>query len=131
HCGLRDPVILAVQLRLRRQRPAISAELARQALRKKSASQPLAAWSAGCFFRNPPNASAGQLIDKAGLKGARIGGALVSPRHANFIINTGGATSSDVLALARRVRRRVHARFGVALDPEIRFWPGANPSEGE
>jgi len=131
HCGLRDPLILAVQFRLRRHTPKACAELARQALRKKSASQPLGAWSAGCFFRNPPNASAGQLIDTAGLKGARVGGALVSPVHANFIVNAGGATSDDVLGLARRVRKEVRARFGVALDPEIRLWPGATLSEGE
>jgi UDP-N-acetylmuramate--L-alanine ligase/UDP-N-acetylenolpyruvoylglucosamine reductase len=74
--------------------------------------------SAGCIFRNPPGASAGRLIDEAGLKGERIGDAEVSAVHANFIVNRGRATSADVLALVRRVRRRVREVRGVELEPE-------------
>jgi UDP-N-acetylmuramate dehydrogenase len=60
------------------------------------------------------------LIDAAGLKGLRIGGAQVSPKHANFIVNLGGATADDVLALVAEMRRRVLERFGIELEPEIR-----------
>ncbi|HZZ59241.1 MAG TPA: UDP-N-acetylmuramate dehydrogenase [Opitutaceae bacterium] len=75
--------------------------------------------SAGCIFKNPPGTSAGRLIDEAGLKGERIGGAEISPVHANFIINRGEATSADVLALIRRVRARVRQERGVELEPEV------------
>jgi UDP-N-acetylmuramate--alanine ligase len=75
--------------------------------------------SAGCIFKNPPGDSAGRLIDVAGLKGARVGDAEVSPTHANFIVNTGEATSADVIALIRRVRARVAETSGVVLEPEV------------
>ena len=93
--------------------------------------------SAGCVFRNPdpgrdvlPDgvpASAGALVDRAGLKGARVGGAMVSPTHANFIVNAGGATAADVRALVERCRAAVRARFGVELRDEIVYlgdWGG-------
>lgn len=76
--------------------------------------------SAGCIFKNPPGNSAGRLIDQAGLKGTREGGAVISPIHGNFIINEGGATSADVLRLVERIRERVLATAGVALELEVR-----------
>lgn len=75
--------------------------------------------SAGCTFKNPPDQHAGRLIDDAGLKGLRVGGAEVSPVHANFIVNRGGATAADVIELVRRVRGLVKAECGVELEPEI------------
>jgi UDP-N-acetylenolpyruvoylglucosamine reductase len=75
--------------------------------------------SAGCIFKNPPGASAGQLIEESGLKGARVGGAEVSRVHANFVINSGQATSADVLELVRRVRAGVFKAKGVDLEPEV------------
>ncbi len=75
--------------------------------------------SAGCMFKNPPNDSAGRLIDALGLKGERVGDAEVSPVHANFIVNRGQATASDVIALMRRVRERVKAAHGIELEPEV------------
>ncbi len=75
--------------------------------------------SAGCAFKNPPNDSAGRLIDALGLKGERVGDAEVSPVHANFIVNRGRATAADVIALMRRVRERVRAAHGVELEPEV------------
>jgi UDP-N-acetylmuramate--alanine ligase len=86
--------------------------------RKRQESQPREP-SAGCIFKNPPGSSAGRLIDESGLKGERIGDAEVSPVHANFIINRGHATGSDVLALVRRVRARVLEVKGVELEPEV------------
>jgi len=77
--------------------------------------------SAGSVFKNPPGNSAGRLIDEAGCKGMRVGGAEVSSKHANFFVASEGAKSSDVVALMVMVRRRVFDRFGVLLEPEIRL----------
>ena len=81
--------------------------------------QPVGLPNVGCIFKNPPGDSAGRLIDAAGLKGVRSGGAEVSRRHANFIVNTGGASSSDVVGLIREVREKVLAETGVRLESEI------------
>jgi len=75
--------------------------------------------NAGSIFKNPPGDAAGRLLDAAGLKGTSSGGALVSPKHANVIVNTGGASADDVLTLMRTMRDRVAERFGVRLEPEI------------
>jgi UDP-N-acetylmuramate dehydrogenase len=81
--------------------------------------QPLDQKSAGSVFKNPPGATAGKLIEESGCKGLRIGGAEVSLKHANFIINRGGATAAEVKELIERVRGRVKGRFGVELETEI------------
>jgi UDP-N-acetylmuramate dehydrogenase len=89
--------------------------------------QPLGLPSAGSVFRNPPGDSAGRLIEAAGLKGTRIGGAVVSEKHANFIVNDQKGTAGDVRRLAERVRAEVLARDGIALAFEIEFvgdWGG-------
>lgn len=88
----------------------------------KKASQPMAHQSAGCIFKNPRGMSAGELIDQAGLKGTRVGGAEVSHRHANFIVAETGATPGDVLKLIDLVRGRVHERLGIELELEIEIW---------
>jgi UDP-N-acetylenolpyruvoylglucosamine reductase len=85
---------------------------------RRTATQPREP-SAGCAFKNPPNASAGRLIDELGLKGERVGDAEVSLVHANFIVNRGRATAADVIALMRRVRERVKAAHGIELEPEV------------
>lgn len=79
--------------------------------------------SAGCVFRNPEGGSAGALIEKSGLKGFSVGGAEVSTLHANFIVNKGGATASDVLALVEEVKKRVKEVAGVSLEMEVRCIP--------
>lgn len=100
----------------------------RQALRKEAAAmqkkraagQPLSEPSAGCVFRNPGGRlTAGELIDKAGLKGLRRGDAQVSRKHANFIVNHGRATASDVMGLIETVQEAVFRQFGVTLEPEV------------
>ncbi len=75
--------------------------------------------SAGSVFKNPPDDHAGRLIEACGLKGVRVGSAEISPRHANFIVNTGGATAADVVALIALARRGVRERFGVELELEL------------
>ncbi len=89
---------------------------------KRRASQPLNQKSAGCIFKNPPGGSAGRMIDELGLKGHRSGDAMVSDRHANFFINTGKASCSDMLRLIEDVRERVRGRFGVELENEVILW---------
>jgi UDP-N-acetylmuramate dehydrogenase len=93
-------------------------------LSEKGARQPLDQWSAGCIFKNPAGAgaSAGRLIEEAGMKGARVGDALVSEKHANFIVNRRSASAADVLALVDRVRDAVFARCGILLELEVRTW---------
>jgi UDP-N-acetylmuramate dehydrogenase len=102
---------------------------ARQSLAYRKRTQPLDTPSAGCIFQNPQPGrdcvpegipwSAGALVDRAGLKGARIGGARVSDAHGNFIVNDGGATASDIRALVERCRVGVREKFGVELREEI------------
>ena len=116
--------VTAVELLLDRDRPAKIRERIETTLAAKLESQPVAEMSAGCFFKNPRGASAGKLIDDAGMKGKRVGKACVSSRHANFIVNLGGATADDVLALCGQVRERVREQHGVLLENEVRCWPG-------
>jgi UDP-N-acetylmuramate dehydrogenase len=88
----------------------------------KKAAQPLGHQSAGCIFKNPRGMSAGMLIEQAGLKNTRVGGAEVSQRHANFIVADTSASSADVLKLIDLVRERVEERLGVTLETEIEIW---------
>jgi UDP-N-acetylmuramate dehydrogenase len=102
---------------------------ARESLAFRKRTQPLAQQSAGCVFQNPdprrdviPSAvpaSAGALVDRAGLKGRAIGRARISVRHANFIVNEGGATAADVRALIELARAEVRRQFGVELRDEV------------
>jgi UDP-N-acetylmuramate dehydrogenase len=89
---------------------------------KRRASQPLGQKSAGCIFKNPPGASAGRMIDELGLKGLSVGDARVSDRHANFFVNAGKASATDMLALIADVRERVEKSFGVILEHEVVVW---------
>jgi UDP-N-acetylmuramate dehydrogenase len=88
---------------------------------RRNLTQPYRLASVGSTFANPPGHFAGQLIERAGLKGARVGGAQVSPLHANFFINDGEASAADFLGLMARARVEVRHRFGVELMPEVRF----------
>jgi len=94
-------------------------ECMRRTMVDRIARQPLGWPSAGCVFRNPPGESAGRLIEQAGLKGLRHGGARISDRHANFILNDGGATAGEVRALIDIIRREIAARFGISLTLEV------------
>jgi UDP-N-acetylmuramate dehydrogenase len=89
---------------------------------KRRASQPLNQKSAGCIFKNPPGGSAGRMIDELKLKGHRVGDAMVSDRHANFFINIGTASCSDMLRLIDEVRERVRGSYGIVLENEVIVW---------
>ncbi len=88
----------------------------------KKNTQPLGSRNAGCVFKNPRGLSAGALIDRAGLKGRRVGGAYVSEKHANFILADPGATASDVLKLVNAIRDQVYDSAGVYLELELEVW---------
>jgi UDP-N-acetylmuramate dehydrogenase len=89
---------------------------------KRRSSQPLNQKSAGCIFKNPPGGSAGRMIDELKLKGHRVGDAMVSDRHANFFVNVGQATCTDMLKLIDDVRERVRAAYGIELENEVIVW---------
>jgi UDP-N-acetylmuramate dehydrogenase len=122
-------VALSADFRVGAGEPGTLREEARASLAFRKRTQPLALPSAGCVFQNPDPArarlpdgipaSAGALVDAAGLKGVACGGARVSPVHANFVVNEGGATARDVASLVARMRDAVAARFGVELEEEI------------
>lgn len=88
---------------------------------RRESKQPLNLPSAGSTFKRPKGYFAGTLIDKTGLKGLRVGGAMVSDKHAGFVVNVGGATAADVLNLIAEVKKRVYEVHGVALNPEVRI----------
>lgn len=123
-CGLpRGTVFLACELSCERDDPAAVWERAVTFRRAKAASQPLAARSAGCIFKNPAaDLPAGRLIDEIGGKGLAVGDAVVSEVHANFIVNRGAATAADVCALIGRIRRRAWRGRSVALAVEVETW---------
>ncbi len=114
-------VAVRALLRLDRGSKETVAGLIKEYLKKRKESQPLEYPSAGSVFKNPPNQYAAKLIENAGLKGSRIGGAMISEKHANFIVNTGGAKAKDILDLLYLAREKVKKKSGIELEPEIRI----------
>jgi UDP-N-acetylmuramate dehydrogenase len=114
----RDRAVLGAEIELRRSTRDEALALIDEIRTWRAASQP-AEPSAGSIFANPPGDYAGRLIEVAGLKGRQIGQAQISPRHANFIVNLGGARAADVAGLIDLARATVHARFGVCLEQEV------------
>lgn len=121
HSGLNnDMIIIGARLRgTAGERAVIDAELTRISA-EREASQPLRSRTGGSTFKNPPGHKAWQLIDQAGCRGLRLGGAQVSEKHTNFLINTGDASSADLEALGEEVRARVFATSGILLEWEIK-----------
>lgn len=118
--GPADEWFLGARLRFE-QRPGVSSEDIRVLLARRKATQPIGEWSCGSVFTNPPGDHAARLIDSAGLKGFRIGGARVSEMHANFIVNDGTATAADIEKLIAHVRQTIEQVHGVKLTPEVRM----------
>ena len=117
-----DDILLSVSLELPERDYAEILEKIKQCNQKRRASQPINERSAGCIFKNPPGLSTGRMIDELGMKGHREGGAVVSERHANFIVNRYQATASDIFRLMDLIRERVRAAFGVELEEEVVTW---------
>lgn len=112
-------VILKVKFKLKKTDPEKLKKRSMELLKERNSRQPLGQSSCGCMFKNPENLSAGQLIDNAGMKGKKVGRAMVSDKHANFVINTGGAKASEVLELMNLIKETVKNKSGVELEPEI------------
>lgn len=120
--GLENTVILGASFHLKKgQKNDIVTEINNR-LSRREESQPQGTGNAGSVFKNPPGDSAGRLIESAGLKGARCGGAVVSDKHANFIINTGHASAQDVRTLISIIQKKVRETFNVPLEPEIKIF---------
>lgn len=122
-CDLGGDIVLEAAFRVRRTDPDALHRRFREIWMYKQNTQPnLSEQSVGCIFRNPNGCSAGELIDRAGLKGFRIGTAAISEHHGNFALADRAGRASDVSRLIREVADRVVAEFGVRLEPEVRIW---------
>jgi len=120
--NISSKAILGADFRLSEDDPHRILNQVKQIWIYKKNTQPLAGQNAGCVFKNPRQLSAGALIDKAGLKGRRVGGAYVSEKHANFILADRGTRATDVLKLIDLIRETVYKRFEVYLELEIEVW---------
>lgn len=109
--------------------PAAGTARIKELLRERSQKQPLGLPSCGSVFRNPPGDHAARLIEAAGLKGLRHGGAEISPKHANFITHDGSAQAADIEWLLRHAQSEVERRFGVRLEPEVRLLGRPGPTD--
>jgi len=125
--ALKGTVIAKATFDLEECRPGNVSNRCRVILGDKKKTQPMSTKNAGCIFKNPPGESAGKLIDAAQLKSLRVGGARISRKHANFIVNCGKASARDVLTLIATARREVAERFDVALRPEVQMWGFESP----
>jgi len=120
-CFFSEEWFVAAQVRLPRGDGQRSRARIKEFLQRRIATQPLEMPNAGSVFRNPPGDYAARLIESCGLKGLRVGGAMVSPKHANFIVNAGQASAADIEAVIDRVRETVRQRTGVELEREVRI----------
>ncbi len=120
--NIRARFILNAQLKLTPGDPEKIMRTIKESWIYKKNSQPLNTRNCGCVFKNPPGAAAGALIDRAGLKGHQIGGAVVSEKHANFIVAKDGCASRDVMKLIEVIRKRVLEQFDVELELELEVW---------
>lgn len=117
-----DDVLLSAALELPERPYAEIVERIKECNQKRRASQPINEKSAGCIFKNPPGHSTGKLIDELGMKGTRVGGAVVSELHANYIVNRYQATASDIFKLMDLMRERVLGAYGIELEEEVVVW---------
>jgi UDP-N-acetylmuramate dehydrogenase len=114
-------IVVGVWLQLRSGLRADIEKVVKDYLRYRRETQPLTLPSAGCVFKNPPNDSAGRVVEAAGLKGVSVGDACVSTKHANFIVNQGQASANDVLSLIKKVRTQVARKTGIKLELELKL----------
>jgi len=133
HTSFKDgQLLLGATLSLQPDDPEKIRERMEDAKTKRLATQPHGARSAGCFFKNPPSTElgTGKMIDQMGRKGTRRGSAIVSPKHANFIVTEGeNARAEDALALAEEIRERVKREHGIDLEYEVELWRASTPTE--
>jgi UDP-N-acetylmuramate dehydrogenase len=124
----KDEIITGVVLQLKPGDPVKLQKQSADAIQRRRDTQPLTMPNAGSIFKNPPGDSAGRLIEKSRMKGVRVRGAQVSEVHANFIVNVGGATARDVLALVKMIREKVKDESELALEMEVKVL-GVDPDD--
>jgi len=125
--AVRDKIVLGAELVLSAGDRLHIEETCQDIMQQRLAKQPLQTANAGSFFKNPVNHAAGRLIEQAGLKGFQHGGAMISSKHANFIVNLGEASAADIHELMLAVQQRVYSQTGILLEPEVRLlgnWNG-------
>lgn len=121
--NLDEPVILSAELELRQEDPESVVRRMRKVWILKKENQPYGHQSSGCIFKNPsPDLSAAALLDQSGLRGAKVGGAEVSDRHANYIVADRGTSSDDVLKLIDQIRDKIRSQYGYELELAIQIW---------
>ncbi len=120
--GLGKYIILGARLKLKHKEKSLIRQELKKYIDYRRSTQELGLPSAGCIFKNPKNKSAGKLIDLCALKGKHVGGAYVSLKHANFILNKANASAKDVLKLKALIEKKVKSKFGITLKPEIKIW---------
>jgi UDP-N-acetylmuramate dehydrogenase len=121
-CSLSEQIVIEVEFQLNESKIEIVLEKMDKIYHEKQESQPLGTFNAGSIFKNTSQYKAAELIDKANLKGLKVGGAVVSEKHANFIVNTGNATSTDILELIEIIKEAIKKKYSVSLEEEIHIW---------
>ncbi|MEJ2634399.1 MAG: UDP-N-acetylenolpyruvoylglucosamine reductase, partial [Calditrichia bacterium] len=119
--NLQDKIMLGCSLEMLNGSRSILEKARQEYLARRSARQPLDYGSCGSVFKRPPGNYAGTLIEQAGCKGMQVGGAMVSPKHANFIVNYENATANDIYELIGKVQRKVFSRFRIWLELEVKL----------
>ena len=121
-CNLSEQIVIEVEFELNESKIEVVLEKMDEIYNEKQESQPLGTFNAGSIFKNTSQYKAAELIDKANLKGLKVGGAVVSEKHANFIVNTGSATSTDILELIKIIKEAIKKKYDVLLEEEIHIW---------
>lgn len=121
-CILNKQIIIGVEFHLKESTREKILGRIDEILKEKKRKQPLSTLNAGCIFKNTPYFKAAELIENAGLKGKKVGGAIVSQKHSNFIVNTGNATSTDILKLIKIIKETIKKKYDVQLEAEIQIW---------
>jgi UDP-N-acetylmuramate dehydrogenase len=121
-CNLSKQIVVEVEFQLNESKIEEVLEKMDEIYNEKQETQPLGTFNAGSIFKNTPQYKAAELIDKANLKGLKVGGAIVSEKHANFIVNTGNATSTDILELIKIIKETIKKKYNVSLEEEIHIW---------
>ncbi len=121
-CNLNRQIVIEVEFLLKESGKEEILERMDEIYKEKKRKQPLSTFSAGCIFKNTPHFKAGELIEKAGLKGKKVGGAIVSKKHANFIVNKENATSADILKLIEIIKETIRKKYNISLETEIQIW---------
>ncbi len=121
-CSLREQIVTEVEFQLNESKIEVVLERMDEIYNEKQENQPLGTFNAGSIFKNTSEYKAAELIDKANLKGLKVGEAIVSEKHANFIVNTGNATSTDILELIKIIKETIKKKYNVSLEEEIHIW---------